>query len=184
VPFDPLAAGLDVLVVDTRAPHSHVGGEYAARRAAVEAAADVLGVPDLRAVVPDAVGAALARIDDPVVRRRARHCLTEIERVREAVAVLEAGDVAALGPLLTASHVSLRDDFEVTVPQLDTVVDAALAAGALGARMTGGGFGGSAIALVRADERETVARAVADAFAARGFAPPAFLAAPPSAPAG
>lgn len=184
VAFDPLAAGLDVLVVDTRAPHSHVDGEYSARRAAVEAAADALGVPDLRAVPLDGLDEALARLDDPVIRRRARHCVTEIERVRQSVAVLDAGDVAALGPLMTASHVSLRDDFEVTVPELDTVVDAALAAGALGARMTGGGFGGSAIVLLRADERAKVAQAIADAFELRGFAAPVFLAAPPSSPAG
>lgn len=184
VPFDPLAVGLDLLVIDTRAPHSHVDGEYSARRAAVERAAEVLGVPDLRAVPLDGLDDALARLDDPVIRRRTRHCVTEIERVRQSVAVLDAGDVAALGPLMTASHVSLRDDFEVTVPELDTVVDAALAAGALGARMTGGGFGGSAIALVRETEADVVASAIADAFTARGFAAPAFLAAPPSAPAG
>ena len=183
VPFDPLAVGLDLLVIDTRAPHSHVDGEYSARRAATETAAELLGVPDLRAVPFDELDAALARLDDPV-RRRARHCVTEIERVREAVAVLDGGDVAALGPLMTASHVSLRNDFGVTVPELDTAVDAALAAGALGARMTGGGFGGSAIALVRADEADVVAQAIADAFALRGFAAPAFLTAPPSAPAG
>ncbi|WP_102509531.1 galactokinase [Sanguibacter massiliensis] len=184
VAFDPLAVGLDVLVVDTHAPHSHVDGEYSARRAAVESAADALGVPDLRAVPLDGLDEALARLDDPVIRRRTRHCVTEIERVRQSVAVLDAGDVAALGPLMTASHVSLRDDFEVTVPELDTVVDAALAAGALGARMTGGGFGGSAIVLLRADERAKVAQAIADAFELRGFAAPAFLAAPPSSPAG
>ncbi|QIK82505.1 galactokinase [Sanguibacter sp. HDW7] len=184
VPFDPLAVGLDLLVIDTRAPHSHVDGEYSARRVATETAAELLGVPDLRAVPFDELDAALARIGDRVIRRRARHCVTEIERVREAVAVLDGGDVAGLGPLMTASHVSLRDDFEVTVPELDTAVDAALAAGALGARMTGGGFGGSAIALVRADEADAVAQAIADAFALRGFAAPAFLTAPPSAPAG
>lgn len=184
VPFDPLAVGLDLLVIDTRAPHSHVDGEYSSRRAATETAAELLGVPDLRAVPFDELDAALARLDDPVIRRRTRHCVTEIERVRASVAVLDGDDVAALGPLMTASHASLRDDFEVTVPELDTAVDAALAAGALGARMTGGGFGGSAIALVRESEADAVAQAIAGAFALRGFAAPTFLTAPPSAPAG
>ena len=140
------------------------------------------------------VDAVLARIDGgggdgalggvEVARRRVRHVLTEVDRVEAAVALLRAGtDVAAVGPLLDASHVSMRDDYEISSPELDTVVEAAQGAGALGARMTGGGFGGSVVALVRTARVEQVAGAVVEAFATAGFAEPRFLTAPPSAPA-
>ena len=146
IPFDLAADGLALLVVDTKAPHQLVDGEYAARRASCEAAARLLGVPALRDVAD--LDSALAVLDDDVLRRRVRHVVTENGRVLDVVDLLESGDVRAIGPLLTASHVSLRDDYEVSCRELDLVVDTALAAGALGARMTGGGFGGSAIALV------------------------------------
>nr|MDT0658106.1 galactokinase [Micromonospora sp. DSM 115978] len=179
IPFDLTDAGLAVLVIDTRAPHRHVTGEYAARRAACESAARHLGVPALRDVGIEVLDAALGRLDDPVHRRRVRHVVTENQRVLDTVALLRAGRVAEIGPLLTASHASMRDDFEITVPEVDTAVEAALAAGAYGARMTGGGFGGCVLALVDAADADRVARAVADAYAARGFtAPTAFTAAP------
>ncbi len=178
------ALGWTLLVVDTRAPHALVDGQYAERRASTAAAARRLGVGALRAVGVDELDAALARLDDDVLRRRARHVVTEIERVRVAADALERADVDALGAAMTASHASLRDDYEVTVPELDTVVEVALAAGAVGARMTGGGFGGSAIALVRDTAYEQVAEAVHAAFVDRGFAAPQFLLATPSAPAG
>ncbi|HLU33024.1 MAG TPA: galactokinase [Natronosporangium sp.] len=172
VPLDLAGAGLAVLVIDTRAPHRLVDGEYAARRTTCEQAAAALGVPALRDVDPAGLPAALDALPDEVSRRRVRHVVTENQRVLDTVALLRAGHPARIGPLLTASHASLRDDYQVTVPELDTAVDAALAAGALGARMTGGGFGGCVIALVGVDLVDRVGQAAADAFAARGFAAP------------
>ncbi len=175
VPFDVAAHGLAMLVVDTRAPHALVDGEYAARRASCERAAKLLGVPALRDASLDDV----SRLDGEVARR-ARHIITENARVLDTVALLKAGDLRAIGPLLTASHASLRDDFEVTVPELDVAVDAALAGGAYGARMTGGGFGGCVIALVDASAADKVGRTVAGAFAAAGFGAPVHFTAAPS----
>ena len=177
VPLDLIQAGLAVLIVDTRAPHRHDGGEYAARRATCDAAAHALGVPALRDVTD--LDAALAALPDDLSRRRVRHVITENARVHETVTLLRSGRPEAIGPVLTASHASMRDDYEITVAELDVAVDAALDAGALGARMTGGGFGGCVIALVRATETTEVADAVAKAFAGRGFtAPMAFVAIP------
>ncbi len=180
VPFDPGASGLALLVIDTRAPHRLVDGQYADRRRVCEAAAASLGVPTLREVSDQPVEQVLARLDDPVQRRRTRHVLTEIGRVLEVVALLDRGAVEGIGPLLDASHTSLRDDFEVSCHELDLAVSSARDAGALGARMTGGGFGGSAIALVAAGEVDTVARAVTKAYAGAGVAAPRFLVADPS----
>jgi galactokinase len=177
VPLDLIPAGLAVLIVDTRAPHRHDGGEYAARRATCAAAARTLGVPALRDV--SNLDAALAALPDGLSRRRVRHVVTENARVLETVALLRAGQPEAIGPVLTASHASMRDDYEITVAQVDLAVDTALGAGALGARMTGGGFGGCVIALVRTAEATDVADAVAKAFAGHGFtAPVAFVATP------
>ena len=178
VPFDPAAHGLALLVVDTRAPHRLVDGAYAERRRTCEEAARLLGVPALRDVTD--LSGALSALPDDRSRRRVRHVVSENARVLEAVALLRAGEVAALGPLLTASHTSLRDDYEVSVPEVDTAVDAAVDAGALGARITGGGFGGCVIALVDADRTGTVADAVRGAYRARGFTEPVFFTAVPS----
>jgi galactokinase len=190
VPFDLAGAGLALLVVDTKAEHSHATGGYGARRATCEEAAALLGVPLLRSVAdaPDGGSAALATLDDgtpegAVRARRVRHVLGEIGRVREFVALLRSGEVAQVGPTMDASHVSLRDDYEVSCRELDLVVTSSRAAGALGARMTGGGFGGSAIALVRAGSEGAVAAAVATAFEEAGLRAPEFLLALPSAPA-
>jgi galactokinase len=177
IPFDVASFGLAVLVVDTRAPHRHAGGEYASRRRACEEAAALLGVPALRDV--EDLDAALAALPDEVMRRRVRHVVTENQRVLDTVALLRAGRVREIGPLLTASHASMRDDFEITVPEVDLAVSTALAAGAYGARMTGGGFGGCVLALVDAASIETVAAAVATAYAERGFTAPAWFAARP-----
>ncbi|MFD6095115.1 galactokinase [Nocardiopsis flavescens] len=179
VPFDPAARGLTLLVVDTRAPHRLVDGAYAERRRTCEEAARLLGVAALRDVT-DLPGA-LAALPDDLTRRRVRHVVTENARVLEAVELLRAGAVDALGPLLTASHASLRDDYEVSVPEVDTAVDTALDAGALGARITGGGFGGCVIALVGTDRAEAVADAVRRAYKERGFTEPAFFPTVPSA---
>ncbi|MEV1290997.1 galactokinase [Pseudonocardia sp. NPDC049635] len=169
VVFDPPAHGLELLVIDSRAPHAHAGGEYGARRADCEAAAAALGVPALR----DAGPADLASLADDRIRRRARHVITENDRVREVAAILSAGaDPREIGPLLDASHVSMRDDFEITVPHVDVAVEAARAGGAVGARMTGGGFGGCVIALCDTDRVGPVISAVRSAYAARGWAAP------------
>ncbi|MEV4541630.1 galactokinase [Micromonospora echinaurantiaca] len=172
IPFDLDAAGLAMLVVDSRAPHRHADGEYAARRKSCEHGAEQLGVPALRDVDVAGLDDALARLDDDETRRRVRHVVTEDQRVLDTVALLRAGRIREIGPLLTASHASMRDDFEITVPEIDTAVEAALAAGALGARMTGGGFGGCVLALVDAAAAETVAAAVTAAYAERGFTAP------------
>jgi galactokinase len=177
VPFDPAAAGLALLVVDTGARHALTDGRYAVRRQECEQAARALGVPSLRDVTDPARTAA---IGDPVLARRARHVVSDDCRVRAAADLLDAGDVAGLGPLLHASHASLRDDFEISWPQADVAAEEAERAGALGARMVGGGFGGSVIALVPADST-AVRAAVLAGYAGRGWPPPAFLAAPPSA---
>jgi galactokinase len=179
VGWDPASAGVTLLVVDTRASHSLTDGGYESRRRDCETAARALGV-DLLRDVEDA-DAALAKLDDERIRRRARHVFTEIDRVRQAVHQLEAGDFEGLGRSFTASHVSLRDDYEVSAPELDVVVDTALGNGALGARMTGGGFGGSAIALVPTGSVDAVSEAVAAAFADHGWGPAGYLTATPSA---
>lgn len=180
VPLRLVAAGLRLLVIDTTVRHRLVDGGYAARRADVERAAAVLGLPDLRDATPDD----LDRLC-PDLRRRARHVVTEIARVRAAVALLDSGaDPRGLGPLLDASHASLAGDFEVSCAELDLAVTAARAAGAVGARMTGGGFGGSAVALVPEARAGDVAAAVVAAFAAAGHAAPHTFPVEPSAGAG
>lgn len=176
-----------VLVIDTRAHHSLADGQYAARRHTCEAAATALGLGSLRELEPrqlgeSAVGAALQGIPDGL--SRVRHVVSENGRVVDLVAALGERDLEAVGTFMTASHVSLRDDYEVSCPELDVAVEAALAAGALGARMTGGGFGGSAIALVQERELQTVAASVAAQFAASGLQEPRFIVAGPSRPAG
>ena len=140
------AAGLELLVLDTSTPHALVDSEYATRRASCEEAARLLGVAALRDVTD--LDAALAPAAGRRDARRVRHVVTENARVLAAAELLRAGRVAELGPLLDASHASMRDDFEITVPTVDLAVETARAAGALGARMTGGGFGGCIIALL------------------------------------
>jgi galactokinase len=177
IPFDLAAAGLAVLVIDTRAPHRHTDGEYAVRRHTCEQAAAVLGVPALRDVTDLSV---LEKLPDEVSRKRVRHVVTENQRVLDTVALLRAGRPAGIGPLLTASHASMRDDYEITVPEVDTAVEAALSAGAYGARMTGGGFGGCVLALIDVPAADAVTDAVTKAFADKGFTPPATFVAVPS----
>ncbi|HWS34806.1 MAG TPA: galactokinase [Actinoplanes sp.] len=172
IPFDLAGQGLAILVINSNAPHQHVDGEYGARRKSCEAAAEALGVPALRDVSVAELAGALAKLGDDVLRRRARHIITENQRVLDTVALLREGRVREIGPLLTASHDSMRDDFEITVDQIDTAVQAALAAGAHGARMTGGGFGGCVLALIDTDRAEETAAAVADAYDKKGFTAP------------
>jgi galactokinase len=183
VPLDLASAGLALLVIETRAPHALVEGAYAERRRACTEAARLLHVGSLR----EARLEALPRLEEtPILQRRARHVLTEIARVQASLgllrAALEPGQarrLAELGPLLRASHASLRDDFEVTVPHLDVAAEEAERAGALGARMVGGGFGGSVLALVASQDVEHVTHAVTHAYAARGWQAPRFFDARP-----
>ncbi len=177
VRFDSAAAGLQVLVVDTHAEHEHSSGAYAERRRQCEQARDLLGLSSLR----DATLEHVHRLDDPLLRARTHHVVTEIARVVDVVRILDAGRPQDIGSYLTASHHSLRDDFEVSCDELDVTVDAALSAGALGARMTGGGFGGCAIALVRDADVDAVTREVEAAYDKRGWSPPTTFAALPSA---
>jgi len=179
IPFDLAAEGLAILVINSNAPHQHVDGEYGARRKSCEEAAAILGVPALRDVPFDGLEQTLRRIDDEVVRRRARHIVTEDQRVLDTVEHLKSGRIREIGPLLTSSHASMRHDFEITVPEVDTAVEAALMAGAYGARMTGGGFGGCVLALIDADRGEVTTAAVESAYAKKGFrAPTAWVAIP------
>jgi galactokinase len=198
IPFDPAAAGLRLLVADTGVTHDLADGGYADRRAGCAAAAEALGVASLReledagsdAAVPGAVPdeavpvrtalyGHLARLPARL-RPLVRHVVTENRRVTDVVAALDAGRVRDIGPLLTDGHRSLRDDFAVSCAELDTVVDAALAAGALGARMTGGGFGGSAVLLTEEAAVPEVTEAVRAAARAAGQPEPAFFEAVPS----
>ncbi len=184
VPLDLAAAGLALLVVDSGVTHDHAEGGYGDRRRECEQAAERLGVALLRDVDDVAALRPLAdgTPEGEVLLRRARHIVTENARVLEVVATLQAdADPRAIGPVLTAGHESLRDDFEISVPLLDAIVEAALEAGAHGARLVGGGFGGSAIALVDVDGLDAVVAAVTARFAREGAGPPRTFVTVPSA---
>ncbi|CAM5673438.1 galactokinase [Kitasatospora aureofaciens] len=180
VPLDLTAAGLRLLVIDTRVKHDLGDGAYAALRAGCERAAGLLELPALRDLPPADLAPALDRLPGEL-RPLVRHVVTENGRVLETIDHLGRGDLAALGPVLTAGHASLRDDFRVSCPETDLAVEAAVAAGALGARMTGGGFGGSVIALVEAGHPAVVSEAVRSAFRSAGFTAPVTFTAVPSA---
>ena len=168
-------AGLELLIIDTKVAHRLVDGGYAARRAACEAGAKALGVASLR----DLSQADLTRAEeilDPVTLRRVRHVITENARVEETVATLKAKGPRAIGELLYASHESMRDDFEISIDELDTAVETALRHGAIGARMTGGGFGGAAIALTPIEKISEVTLSVLAEFEALGYAKPEIFA--------
>ena len=171
VPFEPDTSGVTLLLIDSRVAHRHADGEYAARRHSCERAAAKLGVASLREVQHGGL-AVLDDVADPVDRRRVRHVLTENDRVLDFVAALAERDLAAAGRLLTASHASMRDDFEITTGQIDLIAETAVASGALGARMTGGGFGGCVIALVPADRVAAVETEVRRGVAAAGYDEP------------
>ena len=181
VPFDLAREGLRLLVVDTRVKHALGDGAYAERRAGCEAGARALGARALRDVSAAHLPESLARLGDETILRYVRHVVTDNARVERTIALLDAGDTRAVGPVLTEGHASLRDDLRVSCPELDLVVEAANAAGALGARMTGGGFGGSAVVLVDTDRADEVAAAVGKAFAEAGYATPGIFPAVPSA---
>jgi galactokinase len=193
VPFCPSSAGVTSLIIDTRVAHALVSGDYARRRAECEEAARQLGVPFLGQIssVSD-----VSRLDDPVLRRRARHVISDSARARAIADVLASGVVPGvphasdptgiyryIGKLLTEAHASLRDDLEVSWPEADVAVETVIAAGAYGARMVGGGFGGSVLALVPSSQVATVRTAITKAFTERQWSSPEFLDAVPSAAA-
>ncbi len=177
------AEGLELLVMDTGVKHAHSTGGYGERRAACERGAEIMGVAALRDLSVDDLARAQELMDD-VTFRRVRHVVTEDQRVLDAVETLRTQGPRAIGSLLDASHVSMRDDFEISVPELDLAVDTARRAGAVGARMTGGGFGGAAIALVDRAHVASVTAAVEKAFADAGFAAPHVFTVAPSPGAG
>jgi galactokinase len=180
VPLGFAAAGLTLLVMDTGVSHSHATGGYGERRASCEAGAAALGVASLRDLTVDDLARAKTELDD-VTFRRVRHVITENQRVLDVVATLRSEGAAAIGALLDASHTSMRDDFEISVPELDLAVETAREHGALGSRMTGGGFGGAAIALAPLDAVSRIQVAVDGAFAEHGFAVPEVYPVRPSA---
>jgi len=176
IPLDPAAAGLVLLIIDTRARRALADGRYAQRRRACEQAASALGIRSLR----DLTEEALAGLSDPSLRRLCGHVVAENRRVLQAAGLLRAGDQAAVGALLTASHRSFRDQFGVSWPQADEAVDAALGAGAAGARMTGGGFGGCVVVLASAERATHVRAAVTGRFTHNNWPVPHYLDAVPS----
>ena len=171
IPLGFEAAGLELVIMDTRVSHSHATGGYSERRASCEAGAAAMGVESLRELDVDDLERAASVLDD-VTFRRVRHVVTENARVLDTVRTLREHGPRAIGALLDASHVSMRDDFEISVPELDLAVSTAQGNGAIGARMTGGGFGGAAIALVPTDIIRALSDAVARAFADAGFTAP------------
>ena len=171
IPLGFAAEGLSLLVIDTRVAHAHASGGYAARRASCEAGARALGVDSLRDLHVGDLERAESLLDDETFRR-VRHVVTENQRVLDTVRTLRERGPGAIGPLLDASHVSMRDDFEISVPELDLAVATAQAHGAIGARMTGGGFGGAAIALMIDELVPVVTREVTAAFAEHGYREP------------
>lgn len=178
LPFPLEETGLEMIVVDTRSPHRHSNGEYGDRREDCELAAEHLGVDSLR----DVVRGQLLSLPDLLMKRRVRHVVTENQRTLIAANRLRDGerDLRFLGELMLESHLSLMADFEVTIPQLDHTVNAALRGGAWGARMTGGGFGGSVICLVNQENREAMCDEIRFQAHQRGYNEPRFFAAVPS----
>lgn len=181
VPVELDSAGLTVVVLDTRAAHRHADGEYRQRREGCERAARLLGVAALRDISIEDLDATLQRLPEDELRRYTRHIVTEDERVLRCVELLRAGDTAAIGPLLSASHASMRDDYRITIQELDVAADTFVRAGAEGARMTGGGFGGCVIALIASELVTDAVAAVEREYAARGFREPAHFTVRPAA---
>jgi galactokinase len=179
IAFDVASSGLELLITDTQAHHSLTDGGYAERRASCESVVAKLGIPSLRELTLDQLESSRNLLTETEFCR-ARHAVTEMKRVMDAVTVLEAKDFVNLGQLLNQSHASLRDDYNVSCPELNCAVDASITAGALGARMVGGGFGGSAIALIKASHTTETIAAVEKAFADKRFKSPRFFTSLPS----
>ena len=179
IPFNISPLGLELLVIDTQVHHALVDGGYAERRASCEKAVAVLGITSLRDISVADFVSRKSELDETTYIR-AFHGVTEMKRVLDGVAALKAGDYKEFGQIITASHISLRDNYTVSCPELNVAVDTALSLGALGSRMIGGGYGGSAIALIRADQTANMKKAIASAFAAAGFISPRFFTSLPS----
>jgi galactokinase len=179
VPFDLDASGLELLIIDTQAHHALVDGEYAKRRQACESACTKLGISSLREIDLTSL---LAKKDQLTEEEfmRAHHAVSEMARTLDAVNILQQKDFVTLGALITQSHRSLRDDYEISCPELNCAVDVSLARGALGARMIGGGFGGSAMALAEQGQIQDIKSAIAAAFQSAGYAEPRFFTSLPS----
>lgn len=183
VPLDMASHGLELLIIDTQAHHALIDGGYAERRESCESVSHKLGVESLRdACISDLESS--RNVITHLEYLRARHAITEMDRVLQAVIALENGNFLVLGKLLNESHNSLRDDYDVSSSELNATVTAALGAGAIGARMIGGGFGGSAIALVRQDDVARTKSAIERSFYLHGFKAPRFFTSSPSAGAG
>jgi galactokinase len=179
IPFDVASSGLELLIIDTQAHHALTDGGYAERRASCESVAAKLGIKSMRELTMDQLEAGKAQLTQ-VEYVRARHAVSEMQRVLDCVEALSKSDFVKVGELINQSHISLRDDYTVSCPELDTAVDASLAAGALGSRMVGGGFGGSAIALIEASKTSETIHAVEKAFAEKKFKAPRFFTSLPS----
>lgn len=179
IPFSVADAGLELLIIDTQAHHALVDGGYAERRAACESAAQKLGVNSMRDLSMEQLLAGREKLTE-IEFIRARHAVSEISRVLSTVEALKDGDFKEVGTLINQSHNSLRDDYAVSCPELDVAVEAARSAGALGARMVGGGFGGSAIALLRVEDVDQARTGIAEAFSNQGFKKPRFFTSLPS----
>lgn len=180
VPFDPSGAGLVILVVDSMVRHGHADGAYRERRSDCEKSARILGVESLRQVSVADLRRALPQLNNERLARRTRHIVSENQRVLDTADALGRGRWVKVGELLTTAHVSYRDDFEASCPEVDLAVDKLLEVGALGARLTGGGFGGAAISLLPADDVAAATAAVATAYDASGYAPPQVFTVVPS----
>ena len=182
VPLPLHDQGFEILVLDTHSPHSHIDGEYGERRATCEQAAKILGVRALRDVTD--LDAALSRLPDTQMRRRVRHVVSENERSHAALDLARKGLLSELPRLLNESHISMREDYEITVPTVDLAVETALTHGAFGARMTGGGFGGCIIAWCSTGQANRIGSAIHEAFEKAGFQKPSWFTATPSGGAG
>ena len=179
IPFDVASSGLELLIIDTQAHHALTDGGYAERRASCESVVAKLGISSLRELSMEQLENSRGLLTETEFVR-ARHAVTEMKRVLECVEALSNSDFAKVGRLINQSHASLRDDYTVSCPELDTAVEAALAAGALGSRMVGGGFGGSAIALIQASKTTETIKTVEKAFSSKGFKAPRFFTSLPS----
>jgi galactokinase len=171
IPLGLKQNSLEIVVMDTKVSHRLVDGGYAARRDACELGASKMGVSSLRDLGVSDLGKA-ETILDPLVFKRVRHVVTENARVLETVELLKSSGPTSVGNLMYASHESMRDDFEISIEELDLAVETAMGVGAVGARMTGGGFGGAAIALIGASKIETLKNEVSKAFQDSGFKKP------------
>jgi galactokinase len=179
IPFDVASSALELLIIDTQAHHALTDGGYAERRASCESVVAKLGITSLRELSMEQLENSRGLLTETEFIR-ARHAVTEMKRVLECVDALSKSEFEKVGELINQSHASLRDDYTVSCPELDTAVEAALAAGALGSRMVGGGFGGSAIALIQASKTTETIRSIEKAFASKGFKAPRFFTSLPS----